>query len=179
MAYTLEEFCRDCRDAISADGGPGGREVIRGKLEQLLGNPDFVETTLGPDAELGVHTLHKDEEHEFVVLAHINKDPNSSPPHDHGNSWAVYGQATEYTDMSEYRRLDGEGEGEAKLEKVKSYRLTPGKAGLYDVRAIHAIDYPENARFVRVTGRELELEPRLKFDMNANKASLISSQGVN
>ncbi|MGK0171508.1 MAG: hypothetical protein ACI9W2_003238 [Gammaproteobacteria bacterium] len=179
MAYTLDEFCADCRAAITADNGPDGREVIRGKLEQLLANQDFVRTTLGPAAELGVHTLYKDEDFEFVVLAHINETPASSPPHDHGNSWAIYGQATEYTDMSEYRRLDGgEGDGEAKLEQVKAYRLTPGKAGLYDVRVIHAINYPANARFVRVTGRELELEPRLKFDLSANKASFIESQGV-
>jgi hypothetical protein len=180
MAYTLYDFCADCRAAISADNGPDGRETIRGKLEQLLANQDFVHATLGPDAELGVHTLYKDKDFEFVVLAHINERPASSPPHDHGNSWAVYGQANEYTDMSEYRRLDGgEGDGEAKLEQVKAYRLTPGKAGLYDVRAIHAINYPANARFVRVTGRELEQEPRLKFDMLANKASFIESQGVN
>jgi hypothetical protein len=179
MAYTLDEFCADCRAAITADSGPDGREVIRGKLEQLLANQDFVDATLGENAQLGVHTLYKDEKFEFVVLAHINEEPSSSPPHDHGNSWAIYGQATEYTNMSEYRRLDGgEGDGEAKLEQVKAYRLTPGKAGLYDVRAIHAINYPANARFVRVTGRELELEPRLKFDMSANKASFIESQGV-
>jgi hypothetical protein len=179
MAYTLQEFCADCRATLTADNGPSGREAIRVKLEKLLANQDFVNEVLGPSAELGVHTLYKDEDLEFVVLAHINKDASSSPPHDHGNSWAVYGQATEYTDMSEYRRLDGnEGDGEAKLEQVKAYRLTPGKAGLYDVRAIHAINYPENARFVRVTGRELELEPRLKFDMSNNKASYIESQGV-
>ncbi len=179
MAYTLEQFCTDCHDALIADNGPGGREVIRGKLEKLLANREFVNDVLGPDAELGVHTLYKDEDLEFVVLAHINEKPSSSPPHDHGNSWAVYGQATEWTDMSEYRRLDGnQGDGEAKLEQVKAYRLMPGQAGLYDVRAIHAINYPENARFVRVTGRELELEPRLKFDMAKNKASYIESQGV-
>jgi hypothetical protein len=179
MAYTLEEFCQDCRVALTADNGTGGREAVRGKVEQLLANPDFVSQNLGADAALGVHTLYKDEDLEFVVLAHVNDKGSSSPPHDHGNSWAVYGQASEYTDMSEYRRLDdGEGDGEAQLEQIKSYRLTPGKAGLYDVRAIHAINYPKNARFLRVTGRELELEPRLKFDISANKASYIESQGV-
>ena len=65
--------------------------------------------------------------------------------------------------MSEYKRLDGgNGAGEAKLEKVKSYRLEPGHAGVYDVGAIHAIDYPEGSRFVRVTGRDLDHVQRLK-----------------
>ncbi len=180
MAYTLDEFCRDCHDTVARNDGPEGREAIRRNLERLLANEAFVAEHLGPDAPVGVRTLYKDEAHEFVVLAHIDDAPRRSPPHDHGDSWAVYGQATEYTDMSEYRRLDGgEADGPARLERTKSYRLTPGKAGLYDVRAIHAIDYPAKARFVRVTGRELEYEPRLKFDMAGGTASYIESQGVN
>ena len=78
--------------------------------------------------------------------------------------------------MSEYKRLDGgNGAGEAKLEKVKSYRLEPGHAGVYDVGAIHAIDYPEGSRFVRVTGRDLDYVQRLKFDTAAGKAITIES----
>jgi hypothetical protein len=36
MAYTLEEFCQDCRTALTADNGPGGREAVRGKVEQRM-----------------------------------------------------------------------------------------------------------------------------------------------
>lgn len=176
MAYELEDFCRDCRAALRDNPGPDGREQIRGLLERLLANPDFVEAHTGADAERGTHKLYEDPDLEFVVLAHIMGGARSSPPHDHGNSWAVYGQAKGYTDMSEYRRVDGgSGAGEAKLELVRSYRLTPGKAGLYDVGAIHAIEYPDNARFVRVTGRDLDLEPRLLFDTAANSAKVIES----
>ena len=46
MAYTLEEFCQDCRVALTTDNGPGGREAVRGKVEQLLANPDFVSQNL-------------------------------------------------------------------------------------------------------------------------------------
>ena len=159
-------------------GTQGIGDLLAGKLLGLA-FLTFLMILVLSNVITALSTFFLSEDLEFVVLAHINKNASSSPPHDHGNSWAVYGQATEYTDMSEYRRLDGnEGDGEAKLEQVKAYRLTPGKAGLYDVRAIHAINYPENARFVRVTGRELELEPRLKFDMSNNKASYIESQGV-
>ena len=106
---------------------------------------------------MGTRKLYEDKDLGFVVLAHCNAKPHKSPPHDHGSSWAVYGQAIKHTDMSEYKRLDGgNGAGEAKLEKVKAYRLEPGHAGIYDVGAIHAIDYPEGSRFVRVTGRDLD-----------------------
>ncbi len=43
-----------------------------------------------------------------------------------------------------------------KLKPVKKYRLLPGHAGIYQDGKIHSIDYPDNARFVRVTGTNLD-----------------------
>jgi hypothetical protein len=176
MTYTLDAFIKDAKLALQDHEGPAGREQVRVLLEKLLANKAFVDEAVGPDAPLGTRKLYEDKDLGFVVLAHCNPKPHKSPPHDHGSSWAVYGQATRYTDMSEYRRVDGgEGEGEARLEKVKSYRLEPGRAGVYDVGAIHAIDYPEGSRFVRVTGRDLDHVRRLKFDVAAGKAITIES----
>jgi hypothetical protein len=176
MPYTLEAFCRDCAASLRADPGAGGKEQIRRNLERLLGNSAFVAEHCGPDAALGVHVIHRDPELGFCVLAHFNREPRSSPPHDHGTSWAIYGQATGYTDMTEYRRLDGaNGPGHAELEVTRRYRLEPGHAGLYDVRAIHAIAYAKDARFVRVTGADLEQVPRLKYDLEAKSAVELAS----
>lgn len=176
MAYSLEMFCNDCRDALKADAGRGGREQVRALLEKLLADKAFVAahvTAMPP----GRHTLYEDPDLGFVVLSHVNAKAGKSPPHDHGASWAIYGQATEYTDMTEWRRTKG-GAGEpgpAALEVARSYRLEPGHAGVYDVRDIHAIDYPDGARFVRVTGTDLENVPRLKFDLARGEAQVIES----
>ena len=176
MTYTLDAFTRDAQAALKADTGPGGREKVRVLLERLLTNKDFVDQAVGPASPSGTRKLYEDKDLGFVVLAHCNPKPHKSPPHDHGSSWAVYGQAVEYTDMSEYKRLDGgKDAGDAKLEQVKSYRLMPGQAGVYDVGAVHAIDYPMGSRFVRVTGRDLDYVRRLKFDMAAGKAITIES----
>ena len=176
MTYTLEAFVKDTQAALKGTAGPAGREKVRVLLEKLLANPAFVDEAVGPNAPTGTRKLYEDKEQGFVVLAHCNPKPHKSPPHDHGSSWAVYGQAVKYTDMSEFRRLDGgQGAGEANLEKVKSYRLEPGHAGVYDVGAIHAIDYPDGSRFVRVTGRDLDYVQRLKFDTAAGKAITIES----
>ena len=81
--------------------------------------------------------------------------------------------------MSEFSRPDGgDSDGDVKIEHVKTYRLAPGQAGLYDIRAIHAIDYPARACFVRVTGRPLENEPRLRYDMDAGKAIFIANRSA-
>jgi hypothetical protein len=176
VSYTLDAFCRDCQAALKADTGPGGRERVRRDLERLLAEPAFLDEHVLA-APAGRHTLYEDPELGFVVLAHVNPKAGKSPPHDHGASWAVYGQATQYTDMTEWRRTAGaEGEpGRASLEVARRYRLEPGHAGTYDIRAIHAIDYPDGARFVRVTGTDLDHLPRLKFDLARGEAEIIES----
>ena len=152
MAYTLDAFCRDCAASLRTDPGPG-KERVREDLERLLADDAFVTEYCGPDTAHGVHVLYRDPDLGFCVLAHINREPRTSPPHDHGSSWAIYGQATAYTDMTEYRRLDGgSGPGAARLEVARRYRLEPAQAGLFDVGAIHSISYGADARFVRVTG---------------------------
>ena len=77
--------------------------------------------------------LYEDPELGFQVLAHLNDKARVSPPHDHGASWAIYGQASKYTDMIEWKREDdGADPKHAKLEPAKKYRLEPGHAGIYE-----------------------------------------------
>jgi predicted metal-dependent enzyme (double-stranded beta helix superfamily) len=166
MAYDLEQFIADCRSTLTRDPGPQGREEVRGNLERLLANAEFVRKYCGDDAPRGVKVLHEDPKLGFQVLAHINEKARVSPPHDHGRSWAIYGQATEYTDMIEWEREDdGSDAKHAKLKPVKKYRLSPGQAGIYQDGKIHSIDYPDHARFVRVTGTDLDKIPRIKIDL--------------
>ena len=109
MTYTLDAFVKDAKSALKDHEGPAGREKVRVLLEKLLANKSFVEEAVGPAAPIGTRKLYEDKDLGFVVLAHCNPKPHKSPPHDHGSSWAVYGQAVKHTDMSEYRRLDGGG----------------------------------------------------------------------
>ncbi|MDP6567665.1 MAG: hypothetical protein QF578_22750 [Alphaproteobacteria bacterium] len=179
MGYSLEQYCEDCRAALAADGGAAGREAVRANLERLLQDGDFLAAHLGPDQAVGTRTLYQDPDHEFCVLAYVTDEARTSMPHDHGASWAIYGQATGQTDITEYRRNDGgAGAGAAQLEQTEAYRLEPGKAGLYDVGDIHAIDYPGGARFVRVTGTDLNLVPRLRFDPARGVAETIENASV-
>jgi hypothetical protein len=129
------------------------------------------------DAPRGLHVLYEDPELGFQVLAHINDKARVSPPHDHGASWAIYGQATHYTDMIEWEREDnGVDEAHAKLKPVKKYRLTPGKAGIYQDGKIHSIDYPDYSRFVRVTGTNLDKINRVRFDLKTGAVHPMTPQ---
>ena len=177
MAYQLDQFIADCRSIIERDPGPGGREQVRVKLKSLLSNPDFIEAHCGESTPRGLHVLYDDPKLGFQILAHINDKARVSPPHDHGASWAIYGQATHYTEMTEWEREDsGADPKHAKLKPVKKYRLTPGHAGIYQDGKIHSIDYPDYARFIRVTGTNLDRINRVRFDLKTGEVHQMTPQ---
>ena len=175
MGDPLKRFCEASREALRADPGPDGREVVRKLVQELVADPEFVDAHVGPDAPIGKRTLYQDPELGFVVLGYNQDKPHKSPPHDHGASWAIYAQISGHTDMALYDRADGHGPGPAKISLARSYRLNPGEAGLYDGPEIHAIDYPAGARYVRVTGTDLDHVPRLRYDPATGQASVIAS----
>jgi predicted metal-dependent enzyme (double-stranded beta helix superfamily) len=177
MVYNLNQFIDDCRAILARDPGPAGREQVRTNLERLLVNADFVREYCGDDAPRGLKVLYEDPKLGFQILAHINDKARVSPPHDHGASWAIYGQATKYTDMIEWEREDdGKDPKHAKLKPVKKYRLTPGKAGIYQNGAIHSIDYPDYARFIRVTGTNLDKIDRIRIDLKTGEVEQMTAQ---
>jgi predicted metal-dependent enzyme (double-stranded beta helix superfamily) len=176
MDYDLDAFVSDCRSILARDGGPVGREEVRLKLERLLQNQDFVKQYC-EDASRGLHVLYEDPKLGFQVLAHINDKARVSPPHDHGASWAIYGQATHYTDMIEWEREDnGADPNHAELKPAKKYRLLPGHAGIYQDGKIHSIDYPDYSRFVRVTGTNLDKIKRVRFDLKTGEVQQMTPQ---
>ncbi len=166
MAYTLENFCNDARVALKDDKGNGGREKVRELLGKLLQNKEFVQEHCGPQVKHGIHTLYQDKELGFCVLSHVYENGTTSPPHDHGKSWAVYGEATEYTDMTLWKRLDdGTKEPHAEVQPVSVYRLNPGEVGVFHPGAIHSIQFPDGARFIRITGVDLNTEQQRRYNV--------------
>jgi len=175
MAYELNEFIADCRAILQRDPGPKGREDVRQHLERLLANKDFVAATCGDDVPTGLKLLYEDKDLGFQVLAHVNDKARKSPPHDHGASWAIYVQAAKYTEMIEWERVGGD-DKHAELKETKRYRLNPGEAGIYQNGAIHSIDYPDRARFIRVTGTNLDKIERVRFDLKTGEVHQMTPQ---
>lgn len=173
MGYSFEQFCDDAREALKTDNGPKGHDKVRADLEKLLRDPDFVASECGPDAEPGIRTIYRDKDTGFNVLVHVYKEGKKGPPHDHGKSWAIYGQADEWTDMTVWKRKDdGSDEKRADLEEVKTFRLKPGDAGKFEVGDIHSIHFPDNAKFVRVTGTDLDAIPTNRFDLDKKEVAV-------
>jgi hypothetical protein len=177
VPYDLKRFIDDCRSTLKRDPGPAGREKIRVLLERLLKDKNFIAAHCSDRTPKGLYVLHDDAELGFQILAHINEKARGSPPHDHGASWAIYGQAASYTDMTEYRRVDGGADpNTVKLEVTKKYRLNPGQAGIFQDGAIHSIDYPDESLFVRVTGTNLDRIARSSFDLKTGAVKQMAAQ---
>ena len=164
MAYTLEQFCADCHDILKAGADDAARERISRNLERLLGNPDFVAATFREDTPPGREELHHDPETDVYVLAHVQRGGKGGNPHSHGSSWAIYGNARGYTEMTEWRRVNAEGDDHAELEMADRYRIGPGEVHAYGPGVIHSTAHPEKAWVIRVTGTDLDTLPRFRFD---------------
>ena len=177
MSYTLQDFCAEIHAVLKEDNSPTGRERVRRCMEKLLANETFVELLCGPDKRPGTYKLNEDPTTGAVVLAHVYEHGTVSPPHDHGASWAIYGQAVGYTDITDWKRTDdGADPARAALEAERTYRLEPGMAGLYDVGAIHSIDFPDGTRFVRVTGTDLDAIDRTAYDLKTGAVKTIRTE---
>ena len=126
MTYTLEQFCEDCRTALGADGGDGGREIVRANLGRLLANEDFVAAHAGrmPNAAFIGFTKIPISVSWYWPIS--TKRGVESPPHDHGPSWAIYGTGVGHNDMTEWRETGKTpGGSEPIVEPAERYRLDP------------------------------------------------------
>ncbi len=170
MSYTLEIFCADCRNIIKADPSPSkSLPEISERLSRLLQNSDFVAATFDESMPAGKRVLHHDPETGFYVMAHVQPAGKGGSPHNHGASWAIYGNAQGYTDMTEWRRVNPDSEDHAVLQAADEYRMGPGQTRAYGPEVIHSTSHPETAWVIRLTGTNLDKIPRYHFRPKSDK----------
>jgi len=167
-AYGLTEFADDLRAIVKADGEAGLPRVAE-KLQRLLANPAFVAETFDDSTPPGKRVLYHDPETDVYVLAHVHA-PSLKPgmPHSHGTSWAVYGNARGSTEMTLWRRENPDSDDHAELTVADKHVLAPGQARLYASGAIHSTNQPGKAWVIRVTGTDLDVLPRYRFNRNTD-----------
>tara|TARA_E500000331_G_scaffold347082_1_gene386792 strand:- start:125 stop:781 length:657 start_codon:yes stop_codon:yes gene_type:complete len=179
MSYMLPDFCAEIHQILMAGNDSAGREKVRAKMEKLLANEKFIAQFCGPEKKPGVYTLNEDPTTGAVVLSHVMGEGHASPPHDHGVSWAIYGQATDHTVMTDWARVDdGSDDQNIEIRETRKYRLNAGQVGLFDVGQIHSIEYPDNARFVRVTGVDLNGIDRKAYNLKHKTVKTIRAESA-
>lgn len=165
MSYTLDQFAADCHDALKADPGPAGRQKVLGYVQKALKDKEFVATNLTDDLPKERNIIYEDPELGFCICAHIYKDARKGYPHDHGSTWAIYGQAVGETEMTDWKVVTpAEGDKPAKVKFEKSYHLKPGDAHLYPEGAIHAPMREGPTRLIRIEGVNTENLTRTRIE---------------
>lgn len=164
MGYTLEQFASECHAALEKENGPRGIETVRQCVEKALRDKEFVDTYLGDDNEDERKVLYEDPEFKFCILAHVYKGAKGSNPHDHADSWAIYGQAKGVTTMTDWEKVEPPRNGDAgKVKKIRSYDLEPGMAKAYGVGVLHSPSRASETRLIRIEGKNLSGVKRDKY----------------
>jgi hypothetical protein len=157
MAYTLDQFASDCHDALKADPGQGGREKVLACVRKALADKEFVAKHLPDGMPKERNVIYEDPELGFVICAHSYQGAKKGAPHDHGPTWAIYGQAIGETEMTEWKVVEkGDGKKPTKVAIEKSYHMRPGDAHLYPEGAIHAPMREGPTRLIRIEGQNTE-----------------------
>ena len=164
MSHTLEQFSKQCHDILTADPGPAGRKKVCEVLQEVLKDQSFVAKNLD-DTTPERKILYEDPQLGFCILAHSYKGAKESPPHDHGPSWAIYGQAIGETQMSDFELVEkATSEKAGKVRKLRTYKLTPGVAHVYNEGDLHSPKRTSETRLIRIEGVNLETVKRSRYE---------------
>jgi hypothetical protein len=164
MGYSLEQFSAECHRILKQDPGVQGRQQVCALVQQVLKDDAFIAANLGDDVPER-KVLYEDPELGFCILGHVYHNAKDSKPHDHGPSWAIYGQARGETIMTDYVPVARPGEGRpGKARPVRDYRLTPGAAYLYNEGDLHSPRRDGPTRLIRIEGRNMEKVQRFPYE---------------
>ena len=159
MTYTLTQLAADIRETLKADSSSAGKEKVCGYVSKALTDKAFIATHL-KDRANGAHpreVLYEDPELGFCICGHVYDGPAHGSPHDHGSSWAIYGQATGITEMTDWRIVEkGSGDKPSLVEPVRTYAMKPGDAHLYEVGVVHSPKRDAPVKLVRIEGKNLD-----------------------
>jgi hypothetical protein len=163
MEFTLDSFASECRRLLKADPGPAGRDKVRAVVQEVLKDEKFLGTYLNentPDRQV----IYEDPELGFCICAHLNRDAREANPHDHGNSWAIYGQAFGETEMSDWEIIEPAVEGKpGKVRRAKVYVLKPGMAHIYNEGDVHSPKRITTTGLIRIEGKNTQKMKRLAY----------------
>jgi hypothetical protein len=163
MSFTLDSFAADVHRVLQEDPSPAGREKVRDLVEEALKDKQFIATYVNdntPDRQV----IYEDPELGFCVCAHVNRDAREANPHDHGSSWAIYGQAFGETEMSDWEVVEPAADGKpGKVRRARTYALKPGMAHIYNEGDVHSPKRVAATGLLRIEGKNTAKMKRLAY----------------
>ncbi|MEL6373643.1 MAG: hypothetical protein AAFR04_06720 [Pseudomonadota bacterium] len=157
--YTLEALAADLRTCFAAGDTADARRAACGHVARALKDAAFIDTHLPTRAANAAprEVLYEDPTLGFCICGHVHDGPAHGDPHDHGPSWAIYGQARGVTEMTDWAiTTPAHGDEPALVTPLRTYVMEPGDAHLYDVGAVHSPKRDAPVKLIRVEGRNLD-----------------------
>ncbi len=155
MTYTLEQLSTECHEALASDQSLAALNKVAACVARALRDEDFVAEHLPVDAAKPRRVLYEDPEFGFCICAHVNRNPKDSPPHDHGPTWAIYGQAAGDTRMTDWEIVTPATDDEPATVKLSdTYWMKPGDVHVYEPGAVHAPFRSAPTRLIRIEGKD-------------------------
>ena len=164
MGLTLEQLAAECHRILESSPGPDGRQKIRTVVQDVLRDGAFIARHLGDDVPER-KILYEDPTLGFCILAHNYTGAKESLPHDHGPSWAIYGQAMGETMMNDWALITPATlQQPGKVRHVRTYSLKPGMAHVYNEGDLHSPRRDGPTRLIRIEGTNMDKVRRLKYE---------------
>ncbi len=165
MAITLEKFSNDVRNLLLEDAGVNGREQVRELLQQVLVDKAFTDRYVGDDQPQRT-VLYQDPDLGFAILAHVYHEARQTRPHDHGVSWAIYGQVAGESLIQDWEIVEQASDDvSGKVRQKGARKLTPGLAITYNEGDIHSPSRRGPAKLIRIEGRHVQEKERFSWDI--------------
>lgn len=163
MGYTMDALIKDCRATLKDGESDAALETVRGHVERALKDETFLKDHLRHrEAPPDRTVLYEDAALGFCICVHIHEGAKLGDPHDHGPTWAIYGQAEGETEMIDWRIVTPAADGSpARVEEIKRSTLVPGDARVYPIGAIHAPMRHGPTKLLRIEGHNIDRVRRI------------------
>jgi len=156
MTMSLQDFVDACKKTLSQHTGKAGREAVCGLVRDALSDKSFISENI-ETAEKERSVVYEDPDLGFCVCIHAYPGPAEGTPHDHGPTWAIYGQAMGETEMTDWEIVEPARDSiPATVKKTRSYVMKPGDAHLYEPGDVHAPLRYAATRLLRIEGMNTE-----------------------
>lgn len=103
------------------------------------------------EQKLPFKEIYRSDKHGFVLMGHVEKRGDQSPPHDHGSGWVIYGTVEGQSKMGLYNRVFYP-DGSMQVVQKDAYVLKAGECSVYLPGDIHdTFTLEENTVMLRLT----------------------------
>ena len=157
MSYTLENLVADFRQTIKNSPDKAGSAALCPFVEKALADKEFITTHFGPDKPGPRHIIYEDPDYGFCVCVHVYDGAKNGEPHDHGPSWAIYGQAEGVTKMTHWNIVEpAVGDNAALVEQIDTLVMEEGMTHFYAIGDVHAPYRDAKVKLLRIEGANLD-----------------------